>query len=70
MSIIQQNGGTILIRASQSSGDIEYYNNTNVWTPVLDGGWPLLITNTRTAYSQPVFKSYHDYMMYLQSKYK
>jgi hypothetical protein len=46
MSIIQQNGGTILIRASQSSGDIEYYNNTNVWTPVLDGGWPLLITNT------------------------
>jgi hypothetical protein len=24
----------------------------------------------RTAYSQPIFKSYHDYMNYLQGKYK
>ena len=49
-SIISQNGGTILIRASLSSGDIEYYDNTNVWTPVLDGDWPLSITNLNPVY--------------------
>jgi hypothetical protein len=27
-------------------------------------------TGQRTAYSQPIFKSYHDYMNYLQGKYK
>jgi hypothetical protein len=25
---------------------------------------------TRTAYSQPIFKSYYDYMNYLKGKYK
>jgi hypothetical protein len=27
-------------------------------------------TGGRTAHSQPIFKSYHDYMNYLQGKYK
>ena len=45
-TFLSQNGGTYYFRQVTSTSLIEYSSNNSTWTPILNGNWPIQITNS------------------------